>query len=525
MSLLDLRRKYVPAVPKCLVDIASVSFTPLKETTSLGDLDAIKAQFPRTFGRPILAAALEPALKRPLKIGVVFSGGQAPGGHNVITGLYDALMEIDKASTLFGFLGGPSGIVDGKYLPLTGERLAPFRNCGGFDLIGSGRTKLETKAQLEKTQAVTKQLSLDGLVIIGGDDSNTNAAVLAEYFLENKHPTCVIGIPKTIDGDLKSQEIETSFGFDTACKTYSEMIGNICRDALSAKKYYHFIKLMGRAASHIALECALQSHPNLTLISEEIAQKNYTLEEIVGIIADLVVNRFKKGKNYGVIVIPEGLIEFIPELKALIDALNQSKLKEDEALSADVKRVWDMLPKSLQQQLRMDRDPHGNIQLSHVKTETLLLELTEKKLANCFDYKGKFAPVCHFFGYEGRCAYPSHFDANYCYGLGRNAAALIARGLTGYISALKGLSKPVLEWEAMAVPITSLMHLEERKGTLKPVIRKALVDLHQAPFQYFAKNRAKWQIEDHYQYVGPIQYFGQPQLVETTTLTLSLENA
>jgi pyrophosphate--fructose-6-phosphate 1-phosphotransferase len=526
------RQAFQPILPTLLKQLSTVRFD--SEPLHLSH-PKILALFPSTYAQPLLKAVQGGKRQfKPLQIGVVLSGGQAAGGHNVIAGLFDALKQFDPRSRLFGFLDGPSGIVSGKFKELTTDIIAPYRNQGGFDLIGSGRTKIETEEQLASALKIIQNMQLDGLVVIGGDDSNTNAAVLAEYFLKHHCKTKVIGVPKTIDGDLKNAFVATSFGFDTACKTYAEMIGNIARDALSAKKYYHFIKLMGRSASHVALECALSTQPNLTLIGEEVAAKQMTLAQLTAEIADLICERAKKGKHYGVILIPEGLIEFIPEMGFLIKELNHILSLEaapsisdvTKKLSPSTKNCFISLPERIQQQLLLNRDPHGNVQVSLIETERLLMETVttelkerEKKGA----YTGKFAPLQHFLGYEGRAGYPSNFDCNYCHTLGFTAALLIDEGVTGYLATVSGLTQPPHEWRVTGVPLTSLMHMEMRKGKEKPVIQKALVDLHGQPFIHFQQQRNHWKLEDVYCYPGPIQFFGEPALVDRVPLTLILE--
>ncbi len=517
------RLKYRPPLPKILEELADVTFQGQGKTAAMGDEKEIAAQFPKTFGRPLLHAEKgAPPLAKALKVGVVFSGGQAPGGHNVIAGLFDALKKCHHESQLLGFLDGPSGIVEGKTLALSEDLLAKYRNLGGFDLIGSGRTKIETEEQLEKSVAVFEKLGLDGVVIIGGDDSNTNAAVLAEYCLTKGCRTKVIGVPKTIDGDLKNEYVDISFGFHTATATYAEMIGNIARDACSARKYTHFIKLMGRSASHIALECALKTQANLTLIGEEVAAKKMTLKQVTSQIADLVEKRSKEGKNYGVVLIPEGIIEFIPEMKTLIGELNAllAEGKDENGLSAKAKETFTFLPKEIQQQLLLDRDPHGNVQVAHIQTDLLFSTTVKEEVKNRSSFEGKFSPLYHFFGYEGRAALPTNFDANYCYGLGHVAALLIRDGETGYMCALRHLTKPPAGWAPCAIPITSLMNLEVRKGKEKPVIQKALVDLDGAAFKAFDRARTKWMEEDHYLYPGPIQFAGDLSLTDQVPLSI-----
>lgn len=527
--LFNQRKAFSPQVPAILQQLTGISLEKGEATQSIADREKIQSLFPRTYGAPIVTA--KKGGKRggkALRVGVVFSGGQASGGHNVISGLFDALQSLDKNSHLIGFLGGPSGIVDSKTEEITAERLADYRNQGGFDLIGSGRTKIETDEQLAKSAETCQALSLDGLVIIGGDDSNTNAALLAEYFLDHNISTKVIGVPKTIDGDLKNEYIPVSFGFDTACRTYSEMIGNIQRDALSAKKYYHFVKLMGRSAAHIALECALQTHANVTLLGEEVEAKQMTLQQVTDQIADVIVKRAEAGKNYGVVLIPEGLIEFIPEFKTLISELNRllangnlSKEQIEQQLSAEAKGCFAALPERIQEQLLLDRDPHGNVQVSHIETEKLFIETVKQELSK--RNKGeKFNPIAHFFGYEGRAGFPSNFDTAYCYALGMTAALLAEEGLTGYMARVFDLEKPVSDWQVGGIPTTMLFNIEERKGKEKPVIQKALVELNGKPFALFSSIRDKWAFEDHYRIPGPIQ-FGDLPIEETLPITLLIE--
>jgi pyrophosphate--fructose-6-phosphate 1-phosphotransferase len=481
-------------------------------------------------------------------VGVILSGGQAPGGHNVISGLFDGLKKLNPANKLYGFLGGPGGLVDHKYMELTGEIIDNYRNTGGFDIIGSGRTKLEETEQFDKGAEICHQLGISALVIIGGDDSNTNACVLAEYYKQINAGIQVIGCPKTIDGDLKNEMIEASFGFDTACKVYSELIGNIMSDTNSAKKYWHFIKLMGRSASHIGLECALQTQPNVCLISEEVAANKQTLEEIVTEIANVIANRANNGEKFGVVLIPEGLIEFIPEMKVLIAELNDllaegsetaekfNALASDQEKSDFVKanltndsaKVFASLPAGIAKQLTLDRDPHGNVQVSKIETEKLLIEMVEPLLADMKkvgSFKGKFSTQNHFFGYEGRCAAPSNFDANYCYSLGFTASVLISAGKTGYMASVRNIKDKPENWIAGGIPITMMMNMEKRSGVMKPVIQKALVDLQGAPFKAFAANRKEWAIKTSYVYPGPIQYWGPESVSDSTTKTLQLEQA
>ncbi|MCB1067483.1 MAG: diphosphate--fructose-6-phosphate 1-phosphotransferase [Simkania sp.] len=518
------RLSYIPKKPTILADLNAITFAEKGATEAIGDKGEIEKRFPQTYGRPLIKMTHgKGGASKPLKVGVVLSGGQAAGGHNVITGLFDALKKIHPESHLFGFLGGPSGIVDGKYRDLSEDELANYRNQGGFDLIGSGRTKIESEEQFAKSLEVAKALELNGLVVIGGDDSNTNAALLAEYFIDKGCKTRVIGVPKTIDGDLQNEHVAISFGFDTACKTYSEMIGNIARDALSAKKYTHFIKLMGRSASHIALECALQTQPNYVLIGEEVEAKNQTLQAIAQDLIDVIERRGKEGKNYGVILIPEGLIEFIPEMKTLIQELNILLAQEGgsiEGLSAPSKKTFDYLPKEIQDQLLLDRDPHGNVQVSHIQTEMLLSHVVKAELKKR-NFQGKFNAIHHFFGYEGRSCFPSNFDATYCYSLGIVSALLIREGFTGYMSCVTNLREPVEAWGVIGIPITSLMNMEVRKGKEKPVIQKALVDLKGQAFKRFARDRDKWKLQDHYQFPGPIQFEGDPSYTDQIPKILS----
>ncbi len=536
------RSSYQPKMPTALRENGHlVEGAP---TQSVRDQEEIKKLFPNTYGLPTLHfVSGEKKEYAPIAVGVILSGGQAPGGHNVIAGLYDGLKKLNNKNRLYGFLGGPSGLIEHNYIELTGDVIDEYRNTGGFDIIGSGRTKLEEPWQFDKGIEICKKLCISAIVIIGGDDSNTNACVLAEYYLQKGCGIQVIGCPKTIDGDLKNSEIETSFGFDTACKVYSELIGNIQRDANSAKKYWHFIRLMGRSASHIALECALQSQPNMCLISEEVEAKNMTLNDIVDQIVATIVDRANAGLNFGTILIPEGLIEFIPAMKRLIQELNDLLAGNDDFLSMDTddekrqfvkgklspesREVYRDLPKGIARQLMMDRDPHGNVQVSLIETEKMLIEMVAKKLATMKaegTYKGKFSALHHFFGYEGRCAIPSNFDADYCYSLGMTATLLIAEGKTGYMALVKNLTAPAEKWEAGGVPITMMMNMERRNGKLKPVIQKALVDLNGAPFRYFAEHRAEWADANlSYIYPGPIQYYGPSEVCDQPTHTLLLE--
>ncbi len=544
--LQQARAAYQPKLPTALW--GAVKAVEGAATESVADQEQIKKLFPNTYGLPELrfekdtdVAKVKSSDKEVINVGVILSGGQAPGGHNVISGLFDGLKSLNKANRLYGFLMGPGGLVDHNYMELTGDIIDQYRNTGGFDIIGSGRTKLETVDQFEKGLEIIKELNIRAIVIIGGDDSNTNACVLAEYYKAKGAGVQVIGCPKTIDGDLKNDWIETSFGFDTACKVYSEVIGNIQRDTNSAKKYWHFIKLMGRSASHIALECALQTQPNYCIISEEVEANNKSLNDIVAEIAQVVADRAADGNNFGTVLIPEGLIEFIPAMKKLIAELNDvlAKFPEIKEMEPDAQHqfvvnqlnhenaeTFSSLPLEVARQLSLDRDPHGNVQVSLIETEKLLSEMVAKKLADMKEegkFVGKFAAQHHFFGYEGRCADPSNFDADYCYALGYNAAQLVKCGATGYMSSIRNLSKPSIQWIAGGIPITMMMNIERRHGEDKPVIRKALVDLNGKPFQEFAKNRAKWAKETCYVYPGPIQYFGPDEVCNATSRTLYYE--
>lgn len=536
------RATYQPKLPTALK--GSVVLKEGANTESVGDQAEIKKMFPNTYGMPLVSFETGENKSYPtVGVGVILSGGQAPGGHNVISGLYDGLKVLNPNNKLYGFLGGPSGLVDHEYIELTSDIVNEYRNTGGFDIIGSGRTKLEEIAQYDKGEEICKKLGINAIVVIGGDDSNTNACVLAEYYSQKNNGIQVIGCPKTIDGDLKNEMIETSFGFDTACKVYSELIGNIQRDANSAKKYWHFIRLMGRSASHIALECALQSHPNICIVSEEVEAKNQTLNDVVNDIVKVIINRANHGLNFGTILIPEGLIEFIPAMKTLISELNDL-LADNEDFNAmetdDEKRqyvkgklgtisrdVYNSLPKGIARQLTLDRDPHGNVQVSLIETEKLLIEMVAKRLAQFKaegTYKGKFSAINHFFGYEGRCAIPSNFDADYTYSLGYTASVLISEGKTGYMSSVRNLNAPTTEWIAGGVPITMMMNMERRHGKMKPVIQKALVELNGKPFQFFTENREHWADErSSYIYPGPIQYYGPTEVCDQPTKTLMLE--
>jgi diphosphate--fructose-6-phosphate 1-phosphotransferase len=538
------RYEYSPKLPGMLRGgISEITVNVGAPTQSVADQDKIKALFPNTYGMPVVEFTKGEAAESPrFNVGIILSGGQAPGGHNVISGLFDGVKSLNPENKLYGFLMGPGGLVDHKFIEITPELMDDYRNTGGFDIIGSGRTKLEEVDQFESGIKILRELGIKALVIIGGDDSNTNACVLAEYYAAKNYGVQVIGCPKTIDGDLKNSQIETSFGFDTACKTYSELIGNIERDCNSARKYWHFIKVMGRSASHIALECALQTQPNICLISEEVEAKEQSLDEIVAYIANTVAARAAQGNNFGTVIIPEGLIEFIPAIKKLIAELNDA-LATDEAkavaredqieyvkahLSPANLATFNSLPAGVARQLALDRDPHGNVQVSLIETEKLLSEMVGKKLAEMKKegkYVGKFSAQHHFFGYEGRCAAPSNFDADYCYSLGYNASRLIACGKTGYMSVIKNTTAPAADWIAGGVPITMMMNLEKRSGKMKPVIRKALVELDGAPFKYFAANREDWALNTRYVYPGSIQYWGPTEVCDQPTVTLKLEHA
>ena len=541
------RMAYKPKLAGALASgINNIKLSLGESTSAVADKDQIKALFPHIYGEPVakFASSGTDLSGQTRNIGVILSGGQAPGGHNVIAGLYDAIKAQNPTNKLYGFLGGPSGIVEGNYIEITDELIDKYRNTGGFDIIGSGRTKLETESQFEKALEVCKKLGISAVVIIGGDDSNTNACLLAEWMKAKNTGISVIGCPKTIDGDLKNDQIEISFGFDTATKTYAELIGNIQRDANSAKKYWHFIKLMGRSASHVCLEAALQTQPNITLIGEEVEAKKQSLDDIVTYIANIIAARTTKGKNFGIALIPEGLIEFIPEMKTMISSLNdiladlekdnnyQTLTQEEKYESITTKldtasaNLFKSLPSQIKAQLLMDRDPHGNVQVSKIETEKLLIEMVKEKLEEMKkqgSYKGKFSDQAHFFGYEGRCAAPSNFDADYCYSLGYNAFALIQAGLTGYLSSIKNTTKPASEWIAGGVPLTMMMNMEKRHGEMKPVIKKALVELDGPVFKALENHREKWALNDCYIFPGAIQYFGPSDVCDITTITLQLE--
>ena len=551
LSPLQIERlKYQPKLPACLTKgINSLELVEGNATESVRDQEQIQALFKNTYGKPVVTFrnSVSANVSEQKNVGVILSGGQAPGGHNVIAGLYDALKQANSSNKLYGFLGGPSGIIDGKYIEFTDDFMDAYRNTGGFDIIGSGRTKLETEEQFKKSLEVCKKLNISAVVIIGGDDSNTNAALLAEWFVKNETGIQVIGCPKTIDGDLKNEQIEISFGFDTATKTYAELIGNIQRDANSAKKYWHFIKIMGRSASHVALEAALQTQPNITMISEEVEAKKMSLEQVVNYMTDIIVKRANMGKNFGIAIIPEGLIEFIPEMKSMIANLNDimTTLEHDPSFlnattirekfdivenrldSANAK-VYSSLPSLIKEQLLADRDPHGNVQVSKIETEKLLIEMISTRLDELKsqgDYIGKFSAQSHFFGYEGRCAFPSNFDADYCYSLGFNAFALINFGLTGYLSSVRNLTQPAAEWLAGGIPLTMMMNMEKRHGEMKPVIQKALVELDGPVFKALESNREEWALNDRYLFPGAVQYFGPSCVCDVTTCTLQLERA
>ncbi len=545
--LQEKRYGYEPKLPAVLQDnIENITVSLGEPTQSVGDSEQLRRLFPKTYGAPMaLFTNGHNSIKGKVwKVGVILSGGQAPGGHNVIAGIFDAMKKADSRNTLYGFLGGPAGIINNDVIEITSSLMDKYRNTGGFDIIGSGRTKLETEDQFVKSLETCRKHGIEAVVIIGGDDSNTNAAVLAEWFESKNAQISVIGCPKTIDGDLKNQYIETSFGFDTATKTFSELIGNISRDAVSAKKYWHFIKLMGRSASHIALECALQTHPNICIISEEVRQKNMSLDDVIEHIIDIIIARATKGMNFGIALIPEGLIEFIPEVGCLIEDINELLSKEAEyftslkdfdaqrawinhALSKDSSFVFSSLPMTIQKQLLDDRDPHGNVQVSRIDTEKLLIEIVEdclSKLKLEGKYTGKFSALSHFFGYEGRCAFPSNFDSDYCYGLGFSAFLLITAGLSGYITCLTNLHKSASEWIPYGIPLTMMMNMERRHGELKPVIRKALVELSGAPFQAFVSHRDEWALSTDYRFPGPMQYYGPSEICNRPSETILLEN-
>ena len=548
LSPLQIERyKYVPKLPGMLRNgINDICVKEGKETASVADQEKIKALFPNTYGKKEITfeKGSNTAQVKKQIVGVILSGGQAPGGHNVVAGLFDALKATNKENVLLGFKGGPSGLLEDKFVEITADFMDQYRNTGGFDIIGSGRTKLETEEQFKVAQEVCKKHGVTAIVIIGGDDSNTNAAVLAEFFAAHNAGVQVIGCPKTIDGDLKNEDIDCSFGFDTATKTYSELIGNIERDANSAKKYWHFIKVMGRSASHVALECALETQPNICLIGEEVAAKKMSLQDITKQIADSVCYRAAQGNNFGVAIIPEGIVEFVPEFKVLISEINEllagKKTEEfnalpswkdkyafiEKGLTKESMKVFALLPESIQKQLFLERDPHGNVQVSLIESEKLFGELVRNELKerkNRGEFVGKFGTQFHFFGYEGRCAFPSNFDADYCYSLGYNAFMLIQYGYTGYLSKVSNLAAPADQWVAGGMPITKMMNIERRNGEDKPVIRKALVELDGKPFKYFASHRDEWSKETCFVFPGAIQYYGPSQVCDITTRTLALE--
>lgn len=547
-ALNNARFAYIPKMPEVFSSaISDIKAVPTEAIEPDVDKESLKAIFKHSYGKPAVkfVQGTNVAANKALTVGVLLSGGPAPGGHNVVAGLFDGLKRGSPDSRLVGFKGGPGGLVDDSYLELTSDIIDSYRNTGGFDIVGSGRTKIETPEQFEKALTNARNHKLDALVIVGGDDSNTNAALLAEYFAEHNAPITVVGVPKTIDGDLKNEWIEASFGFDTATKTYSELIGNICRDAASSRKYWHFIKLMGRSASHIALECAFQTRANVTLISEEVQAKSMSLAQVVEVICTSVAARASKGENFGVVLIPEGLIEFIPEIKVLIDNINDLLASEETAfkalkdvnaqrafiqnkLPAESAAVFASLPEQIQAQLCWDRDPHGNVQVSRIETEKLLVSMVQTRLAKMKEegsYKGKFDYQTHFMGYEGRCAFPSNFDADYCYSLGFTAYLLSLYGFSGYIASIRNLASPASEWIPGGIPLVSMMNIEHRHGADKPVIKKALVELQGKPFQYFAGQRDKWALSSDYRLPGSIQYFGPPVVTDATTLTLQIERS
>ena len=543
------RYKYIPKLPGMLRNgIDEICVKEGEATSSVADQEKIKSLFPNTYGKKeiVFEKGKNTSASKKQVVGVILSGGQAPGGHNVVSGLFDALKATNKDNVLLGFKGGPSGLIEDKFVEITGDFIDKYRNTGGFDIIGSGRTKLETEEQFKVASEVCKKHGITAIVIIGGDDSNTNAAVLAEYFAAHNTGVQVIGCPKTIDGDLKNEDIDCSFGFDTACKTYSELIGNIERDANSAKKYWHFIKVMGRSASHVALECALETQPNICLIGEEVAAKKMSLQDITKQIADSVCYRASQGNNFGVAIIPEGIVEFVPEFKVLIAEINEllagSKTEAfnalpswkekyafiEKGLTKESMKVFAFLPEAIQQQLFLERDPHGNVQVSLIESEKLFSELVANELKNrknTGEFVGKFGRQHHFFGYEGRCAFPSNFDADYCYSLGYNAFMLIQYGYTGYLSKVSNLAAPAEQWVAGGMPITKMMNIERRNGEDKPVIRKALVELDGKPFKYFEAHRDEWSKDTCFVYPGAIQYYGPTEVCDLTTRTLALEKS
>jgi pyrophosphate--fructose-6-phosphate 1-phosphotransferase len=544
----NARFAYIPKFPEIFASpIASIKAIPTEVIEPKQDKEALKEIFEHSFGKPAMKFGTGENIfaAKTLQVGVLLSGGPAPGGHNVISGLFDGLKKGSSSSRLIGFKGGPSGLVNNSFLEITADLVDAYRNTGGFDMVGSGRTKIETPEQFEKALATAKLHNLDALVVVGGDDSNTNAALLAEYFATHGSSICVVGVPKTIDGDLRNEWIEASFGFDTATRTYSELIGNICRDAPSGRKYWHFIRLMGRSASHIALECALQTRANVTLISEEVAAKAMSLGQVVDTIASSVIARASKGENFGVVLIPEGLIEFVPEMKTLISAINDllaHEGKEFKDLSGiaeqrdfmkkrllpEASTLFASLPEDIQAQLCWDRDPHGNVQVSRIETEKLLISMVRERLSKAAEeglYSGKFDFQSHFLGYEGRCAFPTNFDADYCYSLGFTAYLLALNGFTGYIASIRNLASPASEWIPGGIPLVSMMNIEHRHGSDKPVIKKALVELDGKPFHYFATQRDKWALSSDYRLPGGIQYFGPPAITDAPSLTLQIERS
>jgi pyrophosphate--fructose-6-phosphate 1-phosphotransferase len=546
-GLQELRLKYKPQLPAILKSpVSSIKPKLGAATSSVSDADMLQNMFDNNFGKPIVTFGKgrnAKANKKPIKVGVVLSGGQAAGGHNVIAGLFDGLKKANPKNKLIGFLGGPSGIIDGKLREITSSLIDGYRNTGGFDIIQSGRTKIESPEQFEKSKNTLRDNGINALVVVGGDDSNTNAALLAEYLVKENTGIQVIGVPKTIDGDLKNDMVEASFGFDTATKIYGEMVGNICRDVNSARKYWHFIRLMGRSASHITLEVAFQCQPNIALVGEEVLAKKMTLGQVIDDIAGVIAKRAEAKKNYGVILVPEGLIEFVPEFKTLIKSLNDILAKHEaeilktqsvkekkeliiSKLEPDLAALMHSLPEGIASQLILDRDPHGNVMVSQIETEKLLVEMIEKKLKAMKKdntYTGKFAAITHFFGYEGRCGFPTSFDSNYCYALGYNAVLLVINGFTGYMSSVRNLTKKPAQWLAGGAPLTMMMNIERRKGNDKPVIQKALVELNGKPFKAWAAMRDKLAVEDSYLFPGPIQYYGAAELVDATTKTLQYE--
>lgn len=546
--LQDSRYGYNPKLPPMLrKPLNQIAPKRGAATEAAENRDELRKRFPHTYGLPMVefVDGTNDAAKESINVGVILSGGQAPGGHNVIAGLFDAMQKGNQDSKLYGFLGGPSGILEDRSVVITQQLLSEYRNTGGFDMIGSGRTKMETEAQFDTCLEVCTRHNIEAIVIIGGDDSNTNAAILAEYFKEKGSSIVVVGVPKTIDGDLKNEYIETSFGFDTATKTYSELIGNIERDAASARKYWHFIRLMGRSASHIALECALKTQPNVTIISEEVEHHNRSIAQVVEEIAGVVAARAERSEDFGTVLIPEGLIEFVPEMKALIEELNALLANNEDrfskislasarvewvvdSLGAQSAELFKSLPPTIQAQLLMDRDPHGNVQVSRIETESLLVDMVERRLAEMKrsgTYKGTFSALRHFFGYEGRCAFPSNFDADYCYSLGFNAFLLIAARMSGYMSIVKNLSQPADSWTAGGIPITMMFNLERRHGEMKPVIKKALVELDGKPFKTFAASRSEWAEAASFLFPGAIQYWGPDEVCNQPTKTLLLEHS